>query len=67
MPLVLSQLIWLATVYQVDVRKIDWDTGYQFDLKTMAYDIVSKDPYAQIVNKKPGQADYREFLAQPFM
>lgn len=57
MPVVLSQLVWLATVYQVDVRKITWDTGYQFDMKTMAYDIVSKDPYAQIVRKKPPQED----------
>jgi hypothetical protein len=57
MPLVLSQLIWLAAIYQVDVREIEWDTGYQFDLKTMAYDNVSKDTYAQIVRKKPPQQD----------
>jgi|GEM_PF-2111887 len=57
MPLVLSQLIWLATVYQVDVRKIEWDTGYQFDLKAMAYDIVSKDPYAKIGGKKTMEED----------
>jgi len=48
---VLSQLIWLAAIYQVDVRKIDWDTGYKFDLKQMAYDIVHNDPYAQIGRK----------------
>jgi len=53
MPLVLSQLIWLAAIYQVDVRKIDWDTGYKFDLKTMAYEIVSKDAYAKIVREEP--------------
>jgi len=51
MPRVLSQLIWLAAIYQVDVRKIDWDTGYKFDLKQMAYDIVHNDPYAQIGRK----------------
>ena len=57
MPLVLSQLIWLATIYQVDVRQCKWETGYQMDLKKMAYDIVSNDPYAKIVKKMPKQCD----------
>ncbi len=51
MPVVLSQLIWLATIYQVDVRQCQWETGYQVDLKQMAYDIVRNDPYAKIVKK----------------
>lgn len=53
MPVVLCELIWLAAIYQVDVRKCAWDTGYRADLKAMAYEIVSKDPYAQIPRTPP--------------
>lgn len=47
MPIVLSQLIWLAAIYRVDVRDCAWDTGYKADLKTLAREIVEKDPYTR--------------------
>ncbi|HCE44251.1 MAG TPA: hypothetical protein DET40_11945 [Lentisphaeria bacterium] len=37
----LSQLIWLAVIFNVDVRTYDWDTGYKknIDLKTLAWQV----------------------------
>jgi hypothetical protein len=36
----LSQLIWLAVIFKVDVRNYDWDTGYKkTDLKTLAWQV----------------------------
>ncbi len=36
----LSQLIWLAVIFNVDVRNYDWDTGYKkIDLKTLAWQV----------------------------
>lgn len=65
MPVVLSQLIWLATIYQMDVRQCPWETGYQVDLKQMAHDIVSNDPYAKIVKEKQTQGNTGGSRSEP--
>jgi hypothetical protein len=65
MPLVLSQLIWLATIYEIDVRQCQWETGYQTDLKKMAYDIVRNDPYTKIIRKTPPQRAARGARSEP--
>ena len=52
MPIVLGQLIWLESIYQVDVRKYAWDTGHKADLKTLAHEIVKNDPHSQIKTKR---------------
>ena len=52
MPIVLGQLIWLESIYQVDVRKYVWDTGHKADLKTLANEIVKNDSHSQIKTKR---------------
>jgi hypothetical protein len=48
----LSQLVWLAVIYRVDVRTYDWDTGYtKIDLKKLAWE-VSQEATGPTMGKK---------------
>jgi len=44
-PVNTGALLWLATIYRVDLNKYQWQTNTQFDLKKLAQDIVLNDPY----------------------
>lgn len=38
-PVQLGALLWLATIYEVDLEQYDWDTNLEFDAKKLAKEI----------------------------
>ena len=40
-------LLWLATIYEVDLNQYEWDTQVKTDLKALAQKIAQDDPYTQ--------------------
>lgn len=49
----LSELVWLSTIYQVDLKKYQWMPICKADLKAIAAKIVSEDPYCQVGPRPP--------------
>ena len=52
MALAVTRLIFLATIYETDPRESTWKSGFQADLKQIAYQAVQEEPYAQLVKGK---------------
>ncbi len=40
-------LLWLAVIYDVDLREYEYDTGIGYDLKGLVQRIVDEDPYCR--------------------
>ncbi len=43
-PIELGALLWLATIYEVDLEKYEWDTNVGFDVKKLAKEIYQSKP-----------------------
>ncbi|MBA63445.1 MAG: hypothetical protein CMJ76_13890 [Planctomycetaceae bacterium] len=43
----LGQLIWLGTIYNVDLGKYDYEHGFDIDLKAIAKKIIEEDNYGR--------------------
>lgn len=57
MALAVTRLIFMATIYETDPRKSQWSSGFQADLKQIAYDAVKDEPYARVVKgRQPAKA-----------
>jgi hypothetical protein len=53
-----TRLVFLATIYETDPRQSAWSSGFQADLKQIAYDAVKDEPYARLVKgKQPATAE----------
>ena len=46
-PITMGTLLWLTTIYKVDLKKYKWDTKVKTDLKAMAQKIAQDDPYTK--------------------
>jgi hypothetical protein len=46
-PIKMGTLLWLATIYKVDLKQYKWDTMVKTDLKAMAQKIAQDDPYTK--------------------
>ena len=46
-PIKMGTLLWLATIYKVDLKQYKWDTMVKTDLKAMAQKIAQGDPYTK--------------------
>lgn len=46
-PIKTGTLLWLATIYKVDLNQYEWDTQVKTDLKALAQKIAQDDPYTQ--------------------
>jgi hypothetical protein len=44
-PVKMGALLWLATIYQVDLNTYPWKTNTRYDLKKLAQEIIRNDPY----------------------
>ena len=40
----MGTLLWLATIYQLDMNTYQWETGTRYDFKKLAQEIVRDDP-----------------------
>jgi len=54
LPVKMGALLWLATIYKVDLNKYQWQTNTKYDLKKLAQEIVQNDPYCGF-ESKPGK------------
>ena len=43
----LGQLIWLATIYDVDLEQYDYDPGFKLDLKAIATEVINEDDHGR--------------------
>lgn len=49
-PVKMGALLWLATIYQVDLNQYQWKTNTRYDLKKLAQEIVRNDPYCGLAS-----------------